>query len=100
MRSLAAAAGVRQNLGKVKRFGVGQLLDLLAATEAVSNHNRGWRCGLNGRKQVLVGNSLRHFEFIGFKTKWTGHAAATRLDQFDRGAGLTQKRDFAARTAE
>jgi len=84
----------------VERFGVSQLVDLLAATEAIGNHNRGWPRGLNSREQALVGNGLRHLEFIGLKTKWSGHAAATGLDQFDRGAGLTQKRDFAARTAK
>ena len=91
---------MRQNLGEVERFGVGQLVDLLAATEAVGNHNRSWRRGLNGWEQFLVGNGLRHFEFISFKTKWTGHAAAAGLDQFRRRAGLAQKRDFAAWTAE
>ena len=91
---------MRQNLGKVERFGVSQLVDLLAATEAIGNHNRGWPRGLNCREQALVGDRLRHFEFIGFKTEGASHAAATGLDQFDRGARLAQKRDFAARTAE
>ena len=38
--SSAAAAGARQNFSKVERFDVGQLVDLLAATEAVGDHDR------------------------------------------------------------
>jgi hypothetical protein len=91
---------VRQNLGKVERFDVSQLVELLAATEAVGNHNRGWPRGLNSREKGLVGDGLRHLEFVGFETEGAGHAAATGLNHFDCGAGLTQKRDFAARTAE
>src|SRR5580692_1709313 len=62
--SPAVAASARQNLGKVERFGVGQLLDLLAATKAVGDHDCGWRRGLHGREKILVGDDLRHFEFI------------------------------------
>src|SRR5208337_469895 len=99
-QSPAAAAGVRQNLCKVERFDVRQLVKLLAATESIGNHNRGWPSGLNGREQVLVGDGLRHLEFIGFETEGACHPAATGLDGFDRGAGLTQKHDFAARSAK
>jgi hypothetical protein len=43
-QSSAATAGVRQHLGKVERLDVSQLFELLAATEAVGNDNRVWRC--------------------------------------------------------
>ena len=45
----ARGGRLRQNLGKMERFGVGQLIDLLAATEAVGNHYRSWPRGLNCR---------------------------------------------------
>ncbi len=77
-----------------------QLVDLLAATEAIGNHNRGWRHGLDGREQALVGDGLRHFEFVSLETEGASHTAATGLDGFNRGASLTQKRDFAGRAAK
>ena len=56
--------------------------------------------GLDGREQALVGDGLRDFEFIGLKAEGAGHAAAAGLDEFDRGAGLAEQRDFAGRATE
>ena len=54
----AAAAGGGENLGDVERLGVRELVDLLAATEAVGDDDRGWAGGFNRWKQALVGNGL------------------------------------------
>ena len=77
-----------------------ELVDLLAATEAVRNDDRGWPRGLDRRKQALIGNGLRYLEFVGLEAKGAGHAAATGLDEFDRGAGLAEKCNFIARAAK
>ena len=55
---------------------------------------------LDGRQQILSGDGLRDFEFVGFESERACHAAATGLDRFDRGAGLAQKRDLVSRAAK
>jgi hypothetical protein len=77
-----------------------ELVDLLAATEAVGDDDRGWPRGSNRREQALIRDGLRDLEFAGLKTKGPGHAAAAGLDEFDRGAGLAEKCYFIARAAE
>lgn len=84
----------------MQRFRVSELLNLLAATEAVSYKDR---CGAGGSdcgEQVLAGNCARHFEFVGFKSKGSCHAAASCLDRLDRRAGLSKNRNFACRSAK
>ena len=76
------------------------MLDLLAATEAIGNQNRGRAGGLHGGEQTLIGDGLRDFKFSGFKAERAGHAAAAGLDEFDLGAGFAKQRDFAGRAAE
>jgi hypothetical protein len=54
----AAAAGARQNFNEVEGLDVGELADLLAATEAVGDHNGGGTGRLEGGEQAVVGDGL------------------------------------------
>lgn len=87
---MAATAFTSKNLCEVERLGLGELVNLLAATEAVSDHDGGRTGSLDGRKQALVSDGLRNFELVGLEPKGTSHAAATGMDGFDLRAGLTQ----------
>ena len=98
--SSAAAAGARQDFSEVEGLDVGELIDLLAATEAVGDDDGGGAGGLDGGKQAVVGDGPRDLEFVGFEAEGAGHAAAAGLDGLDRGAGLAEERDFAGRAAE
>ena len=84
----------------MQRFRMGELFDLLPATEAVSNKDR---CGTrrsNSWEQILVGDGARNLEFVGFKSKGARHAAAPGLDRLDGSASLSKNRDFVRRSAE
>src|SRR5271170_3918374 len=89
-----------EKFSKMEGLAVGQLRNLLAATEAVGNDDGGWPGGLDGGEQALVGDDLRDFKFAGFEAEGAGHSTATGLDWLDRGACFAQQRDFAGRTAE
>ena len=96
----AAATGACQNFSEVEGPDVGELIDLLAATEAIGDDDGGWGGGLESGKQAIVRDGLRDLEFIGFEAEGAGHAAASGLDGLDRCAGLAEERDFAGRAAE
>ena len=49
---------MRQNLSKMKGAAVGELRNLLAATETVSDDEGCGSGGLNGRDQALTGDDL------------------------------------------
>ena len=83
-----------KNFSKVEGRTVGQLRDLLAATETVGDKDRGWGGGLNGGQEILVGDGLRNFKFSGFKAEWARHSATASLNEIDRCSGRAEKRNF------
>ncbi len=96
----AGCASSRQNFSEVKGLAIGQLGNLLTATEPIGDENRGWAGGFDGREKALIGDSFRDLKFASFEAKWAGHSAATGLDELDIGSGLAKQRDFAGRAAE
>ena len=78
----------------------GQLRDLLAATETISEDDGGWACGLNGGQQTLISDDSGDFKFAGFEAERAGHPAAAGLNGLDCGAGFAQQGNFAGRAAE
>ena len=97
---MAAAAVAREDFSEVQRAGVAELMNLFAATEAIGDDDGGGSGGADGGQQTVLRDGFRDFEFVGFKPKRTGHAAATRLDGFDDGAGALEECDFAGGSAE
>ena len=89
-----------KNFSKVESRTVGQLRDLLAATETVGDKDRGWGGGLNGGQEILVGNGLGNFKFSGFKAEWARHSATASLNKIDHCSGRAEKRDFTSRAAK
>ncbi len=78
----------------------GQLRDLLAATETISEDDGGWAGGLNGREQTLAGDGFGDFKFAGFEAEGACHPAAAGLDGLDCRAGFAQQGDFAGRATK
>src|SRR5579864_8478577 len=98
--STRASTPLRQYFGKMQRPFVAELQDLLAATEPVGHDDRRRSGAFDGGQKPLAGDGLRDLEFVRFKTERSGHAAAARLDGFDRRACLPQQRNFLLRPAE
>ena len=55
---MAAAAVARENFSEVKGFGMGELVNLLAATEAVGYDDGGGSGGADGRQQAVFGDGF------------------------------------------
>ena len=71
-----------------------ELTDLFAATEAVGDDDRFGTRGPDRRKQAILRNLLRHFEFFRLETKGAGHAAAASMDWLDGRTGATKHGDL------
>ena len=89
-----------KNFSKVKGMTAGQLRDLLAATEAVSDEDRGRAGRLHSGQQALAGDGLRNFKFVGFKAEWARHSATASLNEIDVRSGSAEKRDLTRRAAK
>ena len=84
------AAGC-ESFGEVDGLLVAELVDLLAATEAVGDDEGAGRGGVDGGEQVMVGDGFGDFELVGFKPEWPGHAAAAGLDGLTVAPALRSK---------
>ena len=91
---------MRQNLSEVKRRTAAELRNLFSATEAVGGDDGRRPGGFDGGEQTVVGDGLGNLEFVRFKAKRSGHAAAACPDGFDRGPGSAEERDLTGWAAE
>src|ERR1700679_488946 len=98
--STSAAATTIEYLGKMHALAVGELADLLPATEPVG-HNQCHRPGsMHRRHQAKIRNRLRHLNLVRLKPKRPGHPATSGVDHLHLRAGLAQQRNFALRPAK
>src|SRR5438067_6514966 len=71
--------GHLQHLSQVKRVTLCILTNLFPATEAVGDHDFVFGCFAYCRQQDSLRAGLRDLVFRGFKSEWTGHTAAARI---------------------
>src|ERR1039458_10124745 len=94
---LSAVTGAGQNLRKMNSLTLRQLIDLLAATEAVGDNDGRRRGGVDRRQQAKIGDGFGDFDLIHLKAEGPCHAAATGVDEFDCCASLLQQGDLVDR---
>ena len=79
----------------------GALLDLLAATEAVGQHDRFDAAARTHRgKQLVLADLLGQRLMLVVKAERSRHAAASRIEQFPFHAELVQQRRIALHTEQ